>query len=76
MSNDGYGRIVELIAENPALEAKALVAMTTEEGFDADDAREWLEDAEAVGDVIERNDKYWVVRKGEYAFGEYDHPKS
>ncbi len=74
MSNDGYDSMVELVAENPGLEAKELAELATEDGLDADDARQWLEDAEAAGDVIERNDHYWVVRKGEYSFGKFNHP--
>jgi len=35
----GYDRIVELVAENPALEAEELLSMATDEGFEATDAR-------------------------------------
>jgi len=76
VSNDGYDRVVELVAENPAVDAEALVEMATDEDFDADDARGWLQDALDENDVLERNGKYWVVRTGEYAFGEFDHPES
>jgi len=68
MSSDGYDRMLELVAENPALESEELVELVTDEGLDAEDAHEWLEDAEAAGDIIERGGKYWVVRKGELAF--------
>jgi hypothetical protein len=74
VSSDGYDRMVELVAENPALDAEDLVEMTTEEGFNTDDARQGLEDAEARGDVLESDDKYWVAREGEYSVGEFDHP--
>ncbi len=73
MSNDGYDRVVELVAENPAVDGEAIVEMATEERFNADDAREWLADALGEYDVIEFDGKHWVVRKVEYAFGEYDH---
>ncbi len=76
MSRGGYERMVELVAENPAHEAEELFAMATEEGIDADDARSWLQDALDENDVLERDDKYWVVRAGEYAFSEFDHPES
>ncbi len=48
--------------------------LATVGGLDGDDAHEVLEAAEAAGDGIERGGKYWVVRKGEFAFGEFDHP--
>jgi len=68
--------MLELVAENPALEAEELVEMTTDEGFSAEDAVEWLEAALAAEDVIEFDDKHWVVRKGKFAYDEYDHPSS
>ncbi len=74
MNSEGCDRMLKLVAENPALEAEELVEMATDDGLDADDARQWLEDAEAASDVIERGSKYWVVRKGKFAFGEFDHP--
>lgn len=68
MNGDGYERMVELVAENPALEAEELVAIATGEGFDADDTRDWLEEALDEHDVIEFDGKYWVMRSGEYAW--------
>jgi len=68
--------MVELVAENPALGAGELVAMATDESFDAADARGWLQEALERNDVLERDGKFWVVRKGEYAFDEFDHPES
>jgi len=76
MTSAGYNRMLELVAENPAQEAEELVAMAADEGYDAADARSWLQDALDNTDVLERDEKFWVVRKGEYAFGEYDHPVS
>lgn len=38
MTSAGYDRMVELVAENSALEAEELVAMATDEGFNAADA--------------------------------------
>ncbi len=74
MTSDGYDRFLELVAENPALEAEELVEMATDEGYAADDAREWLEAALEAEDVIEFDGKHWVVRKGRFAYDEYDHP--
>ncbi len=76
MNSNGYDRMVELVGKNPALGAEELVAMATDEGFDAADARGWLQDALNRNDVLERDGKYWVVRKGEYAFDKFDHPES
>jgi len=76
VSSDGYDRMLELVAENPANEAEELVEMATDEGFNADQVRCWLEDALAAEDVIKFDGKYWVVRKGKFAYDDYDHPVS
>jgi len=74
VSSDGYDRLLELVAENPAQNAEELVEMAAEEGYGADEAREWLEAALEAEDVIEFDGKHWVVRKGRFAYAEYDHP--
>lgn len=74
MSSCGYNRLLDLVAENPGFLAEELVEMVTVEGFDADEAEGWLEDALEAGDVIEFDDKHWVVRKGRFAYDKYDHP--
>jgi len=76
VTSDGYDRMVELVAEDPGLSAEELVAMSTDEGFDAGDARGWLQEALERNDVLEFDGKYWVMRSGEYAFAEFDHPES
>jgi len=76
VSNDGYDRVVELVADHPGVNAEDLVEMASEEGFDADDARDWLADALDEYDVIEFDGKHWVVRKGKYTFGKYDHSEN
>jgi len=74
MSSDGYDRLLELIADNPAQKEEELVEMATEEGYAANEARVWLQDVLAAGDVIEFDGKHWVVRNGRFAYDDYDHP--
>jgi len=74
VSSDGYERMLELVAENPDQEAEKLVEMATDEGYAAEDAREWLDAAVDTEDVIEFDGKHWVVRKGRFAWSEYNHP--
>jgi hypothetical protein len=74
VSSDGYDRLLELVAENPAQEAEELVDMATAEGYTAEETREWLEEALEANDIIEFDDKHWVVRKGKFAYDEFDHP--
>jgi len=74
VSSDGYDRLLELVAQNPALEAEELVDSAVEEGIDAEQAEEFLNHALAEEDVIEFGGKHWIVRKGRFAYEEYDHP--
>ncbi len=76
MSSDGYYRLLELVALNPAQEAGDLVEMATEEGFGAEEVRCWLEDALVNEEVIKFDKKHWVVRKGRFSYDKFDHPKS
>jgi len=74
VSSDGYERLLELVAENPGLEAEELIEMVTDEEFMVDEVEEWLENALVANDVIEFDDNHWVVRWGRFAYEEYDHP--
>jgi len=74
--SEGYDRLLELVAETPAQEAEELVETATDEGFGAEETHEWLQTALEAEDVIEFDGKHWVVRKGRFAYDEYDHPDS
>jgi len=74
VSSDAYDRLLDLIADNPAQKEEELVEMATEEGYAANEARGWLQDALEEEDVIEFDGKHWIVRKGRFAYDEYDHP--
>lgn len=64
--------VIIVVGERPLV--AALAELATDDGFDAENDPKWLEDTEATGYVIERDGKYWVVRKSKFAFGEFDHP--
>ncbi|MFC5278663.1 hypothetical protein ACFPM1_07830 [Halorubrum rubrum] len=72
-----YDAIVRLVAENPALDEDEIGDLANDElDVDDDHARELLATALERGDVVQAGGHYWVMRKGEYAFHEYDHPIS
>ena len=52
-----------------------LAEVAVDRGLDSDRARGHLEQAVADDDVAQANGRYWVMRKGEYAFHEYDYPE-
>lgn len=66
-----YQHLLHVIAENPGLTADELSPKVTTTGVE-----ELLQQAAANDDVVCVNDRYWVVRKGEFAFDTYDHPET
>lgn len=60
---DSYDEVLEVVAENPGIST---------EKFPGDE--ELLEKAVQDGDVVRFNGRHWIVRKGKFAFSEYDHP--
>jgi len=67
----GYQSLLHIVAENPGATAGKITSTAT-----VDNTKELLDRAEASNDIVCVNDRYWVVRKGEFAFEEYDHPKT
>ncbi len=65
-----YQHLLPGIAENPGLTADELSPRVTT------GVEELLQQAAANDDVVCVNDRYWVVRKGEFAFDTYDHPET
>ncbi len=68
MSNGCYDRLLELVAENPALKAEELVEMAGSGGFETVDVRAWLESAIEAEELTQFDGKHWIVRKGKFAF--------
>lgn len=60
---DTYDDALEYVAADPGV---------TAEDFPGDPAL--LEQAVAADEVVEMDDKHWIVRKGRFAFDRYDHP--
>lgn len=64
-----YRQLLHTIAQNPGLTAEELAA----ESNTHDEVEEPLARAVEANDVVEVNDRYWIVRKGEFAYEKYDH---
>lgn len=73
--SDAYQTIVDVVAENPGLNTDGLADLAGDHGIDDARVSHLLLEALEAGDVIEADSKYWVVRVGQYAFGEYEHPE-
>ena len=66
-----YRSILHTVAENPGSTADEIEAIS-----EGEDAQMFLQEATSNDDVVCVNDRYWIVRKGEFGYHEYDHPES
>jgi len=66
---DDYRSLLHVVAENPGATGDELDSITA-----INDTGELLDTAEEKRDIICVSERYWVVRKGEFAVEEYDHP--
>ena len=68
---NNYQCLLHVVAETPGATADEIASTAT-----VDNAEGLLNQAEANNDIVCVNDRYWIVRKGEFAFDEYDHPET
>jgi|APHM01.1.fsa_nt_gi hypothetical protein len=67
--HDHYTKLLHLIAENPGMTADEIEAMAD----DIPAVDKFREAAIEAEDIVCANGRHWIVRKGEFAFHEYDH---
>lgn len=67
-----YRTLLHTVAENPGATADEINTAAKE----VRNPVELLQQAETDGDVVCVNERYWIVRSGEFAFDEYDHPQT
>lgn len=72
--SESYRRVLEIVAENPASSVEGITELAVAEGHDEDNVRHLLARGVKFGDIIEAGGKHWVVRKGNFAFQEYERP--
>lgn len=72
---DKYDQILRIVAEEPGKTVDDLTALAMNHGIEGT-AEELLDEAVKNEDVLEFDDRYWVMRKGKYSFDRFDHPES
>lgn len=72
--SDSYQTVLEVVAENPATSVDEIVEIARTRNVAEETATDLLEKALESGDVMEADQKHWIVRKREFGFHEYDHP--
>lgn len=68
-------RVLDIVAENPGITREEFLEAAVDRGISSD-AEELLRQAIDREDVLEFDGRYWVMRKGRFAFTEYDHPET
>lgn len=68
-----YGYFLEIVADNPHSTADELAEIAVEHGMTERKANKHLLSGVDAGDIIEVDNKHWIVRKGEFAFSERDY---
>lgn len=71
---DAYEAVLHAVAENPGVTIDGIT--DTDRVDTVSNPVELLQQAVVNGDVICVNSQYWIVRKGKFAFHEYDHPET
>jgi len=69
----GYETVLQIVAENPGVDIDDFQEIVVDHGGDPDAAVELLEQAVASEDVVQADGKFWIVRKGQYAYSEFPH---
>ena len=68
-----YETVLKIVAENPGVDTGEFRKLVSSQDDDPDTAVALLQQAVESKDVIEADGRFWIVRKGKYAFSEYDH---
>lgn len=71
-----YEQILEVVAENPGATVEEITERTRDRGITDTDIPGLLATASSNDDVLEFDDRYWVMRTGKYRFHRYDHPET
>lgn len=72
-----YDALLEMIAAHPGASRDELRELARDgDRLDAEDVDARLDNALAREDALEANGSHWVMRTGQFAFDEYDHPST
>ncbi|WP_226005976.1 hypothetical protein [Natrinema salinisoli] len=71
-----YDQILEVVAENPGATVKEITDLAADHGIPDTNISDLLSEAVNNDDLLEFDDRYWVMRKGKYRFHRYDHPET
>lgn len=74
--NAEYGPVLDIVAENPGTTLKEIMELAADHGVIDTDIPDVLSVAVSNDDLLEFDDRYWVMRKGKYRFHRYDHPET
>lgn len=71
-----YGQLMYIVAENPGATIEEITELAADRDVADMDIPDVLSVAVSNDDLLEFDDRYWVMRKGKYRFNRYDHPET
>ncbi|NUB91117.1 hypothetical protein HT576_08795 [Haloterrigena sp. SYSU A121-1] len=71
-----YSQILEVVAANPGATIEEITELAADYDVANTDIPDILSEAVSNSDLLEFDDRYWVMRKGKYRFHRYDHPET
>lgn len=71
-----FDQVLDIVAENPGTTLEEITELAVDRGVADTDIADVLFEAVCNGDLVEFDDRYWVMRTGKYRFQRYDHPET
>jgi hypothetical protein len=71
-----YDQLLEIVAENPGATIEEITDLAHDHGITNADIPDLVSMALSNDDILEFNDRHWVMRTGKYRFDQYDHSKT
>ncbi|MDG5821747.1 hypothetical protein [Natronococcus sp. A-GB7] len=73
---EDYDRLLEVVAENPGATLEEIIDLARDHGIINTDIPDLVSMAVSNDDLLEFDERYWVMRTGKYRFHRYDHPET
>ena len=71
-----YDQVLEVIAENPGATLEEITDLAHNRGITNTNTPDLVSMAISNDDLLEFDDRYWVMRTSKYRFYRYDHPET
>ncbi|WP_394742919.1 hypothetical protein [Natronococcus roseus] len=73
---EDYDQVLEVVAENPGATLEEILDLARDRGITSTSIPDLVSTAVSNDDLLEFDDRHWVMRTGKYQFHQYDHPET